>query len=112
MPTRDPQWPHRKLDYQTPVSDPPAVGSSGLQLIVGFFIALVVPPLAIFVSAGAGVRALGMILLVGSVVGINAIALLNFFRPGRRAFAVGLWIGFAAAVALIVLFLMTAKHIT
>src|SRR4051794_41942207 len=96
MPTRDPQWPHRKLDYQTPVSDPPAVGLSGLQLIVGFFIALVVPPLAIFVSAGAGVRALGMILLVGSGVGINAIALLNFFRPGRRAVSVGVWVGFSA----------------
>jgi hypothetical protein len=112
MPTRDPHWPHRKLDYQSPVSDPPAAGFSGLQLIAGFFIALLIPPLAIFVSAGAGVRPLAIILLVCSVVGINVIALVNFLRPGRRAFAVGLWIGFAAAVALIVFFFLTAPRIT
>ena len=112
MPTRDPHWPHRKLDYQSPISDPPAVGFSGLQLIAGFFIALVVPPLAILVSAGLGVRRLAIILLVCSVVGINVIAFVNFFRPERRAFALGLWIGFAASVALIVLFFVTTPRIT
>jgi hypothetical protein len=112
MATRDPHWPHRKLDYQSPVSDPPAVGFSGLQLIAGFFTALVIPPLAIFVSAGLGVRALAIILLVCSVVGVNVIAFVNFFRPERRAFALGLWIGFAAAVVLIALFFVTARRIT
>ena len=73
---------------------------------------MVIPLLAIFVSAGLGVRRLAIILLVGSVVGINVIAFSNFLRPGRRAFAVGLWIGFAASVVLILLFFLNTPRIT
>jgi hypothetical protein len=112
MPTRDPHWPHRTLDYQTPISDPTPAGFSGLQLVAGFAVGLVVLPLAILLGASLGVRLLAIIVLAGSVVGINVIAFVNVRTPGRVAFAVGLWVGFAASIALIALFFLTARHIT
>ena len=112
MPTRDPHWPHRALDYESPAFDPAPAGFSSLQLVVGFFTGLVIPPLAIFVSASLGVRPLAIVVLVCSVVGINVIAFINFRTPGRRAFAVGLWIGFAVSVAIILLFFLSDARIT
>jgi hypothetical protein len=112
MPARDPNWPHRTLDYQTPVAEPSPAGFSGLQLIGGFFAALVVLPLALLLGAALGVRVLAIIVLVGSVIGINVIAFVNVRRPGRVAFALGLWVGFAASVGLIVLLFVTNWRIT
>lgn len=100
MPNADPP----QLDYETP----PAPRSTAGQTIAGFLIATALLAGAIFVGIFGSYgysrfSRLPMFLILTTtfaVVTINLWAYLTYRNPARRAFAQGLWVGFAVTALL------------
>jgi hypothetical protein len=87
------------LEYRAAAAD--RVPGSGVQMLGGFIVGMVVIGGGTFVGALAGLvssgRKLEWICFLCSGLVVNLVAAVNYGRPPTRAYGVGLWIGFGVA---------------